>query len=402
MIDKLLPLDLTPATEISRRIQTLKEKMAQAGVDGVFLTHRPDYYYFSGSAQDAWLYVTLEHEPLLFVKKYLPRAVAESPLTQIVPVYSITEIPQIIKDSHGGFAKTMGIAFDLVPVRDFRFYQSLFFGCTWQDASPLIVSCRAIKSEYEIGIMQDVAKISSRVFDVIAENLEPGIRETDLAGRIEAFARTQGHSGRMQVRHYRSVGFTFHIMGGASGGQSGALDSPVCGTGMYTAFPFGAGTRVIEKNDPILIDFGTMAFGYHMDESRMFVAGKMDRQADAASQAAIDILFHVKEAMKPGVAMKTLFQIAVTMADKLGYGEQFLGFPGLKSKFIGHGLGLELVEDPIISKGRSTLLEPGMVFAVEPKFIFKDRFAAGIESVIQITETGSRFLSTIPNKIFMV
>jgi Xaa-Pro aminopeptidase len=145
-----------------------------------------------------------------------------------------------------------------------------------------------------------------------------------------------------------------------------------------------------------------MAFGYHMDESRMFVAGKMDRQADAASQAAIDILFHVKEAMKPGVAMKTLFQIAVTMADKLGYGEQFLGFPGLKSKFIGHGLGLELVEDPIISKGRSTLLEPGMVFAVEPKFIFKDRFAAGIESVIQITETGSRFLSTIPNKIFMV
>jgi len=390
----LLPLDLTPETEISRRIQTLKEKMAQAGVDGVFLTHRPDYYYFSGSGQDAWLYVALEHEPILFVKRYLPRTVAESPLTQIVPVCSVTEIPQIIKDSHGGFANTMGIAFDLVPVRDFRFYQSLFFCCTWQDATPLIMSCRAIKSKYELGIMQDVAKISGRVFDFIAENFEPGVRETDLAGRIEAFARTQGHSGRLQIRHYRSVGYSFHIMGGESGGQSGALDSPVCGTGMYTAFPFGAGTRVVEKNDPVLIDFGTMAFGYHMDESRMFVAGKMDRQADAASQAAIDILFRVKDAMKPGVAMKTIFQMAVTMADKLGYGEQFLGFSGLKSKFIGHGLGVELVEDPIISKGRSTALEPGMVFAVEPKFIFKDRFAAGIESVIQITET--------PNKVFMV
>ena len=402
MIDKLLPLDLTPETEISRRIQTLKEKMAQAGVDGVFLTHRPDYYYFSGSGQDAWLYVALAHEPLLFVKKYLPRAVAESPLAQIVPVHSVTEIPQIIKDSHGGFAKNMGLAFDLVPVRDFRFYQSLFFGCTWQDATPLIMSCRAIKSAYELGIMQDVAERSSRVFDFIAQTLEPGIRETDLAGQIEAFARTQGHSGRLQTRHYRSVGFNFHIMGGDAGGQSGALDSPVCGTGMYTAYPFGAGTRVIEKNDPVLIDLGTMAFGYHMDESRMFVAGKMERQADTASQAAIEILFHIGEAMKPGVPMKTVFQASVTMADKLGYGEQFLGLSGLKSKFIGHGIGLELVEDPVISKGRSTVLEPGMVFAVEPKFIFKDRFAAGIESVIRITENGSRFLSVTPNKVFII
>ncbi|WP_320043286.1 Xaa-Pro peptidase family protein [uncultured Desulfobacter sp.] len=402
MIDKLLPLDLTPEAEISRRIQALKKQMAQVGIDGVFLTHRPDYYYFSGSAQDAWLYVTMAHEPLLFVKRYLPRAVAESPLAQIVPVHSVTEIPQIIKDTHGDFPKTMGISFDLVPVRDFRFYQSLFFGCTWQDASPLIMSCRAIKSEYELGVMQEVAKISSRVFDFIAETFEPGIRETDLAGRIEAFARTQGHSGRLQTRHYRSVGFTFHIMGGESGGQSGALDSPVCGTGMYTAFPFGAGTRVIGKNDPVLIDLGTMAFGYHMDESRMFVAGKMTGQADAASQAAIDILLHVKDAMKPGVAMKTIFQSAVTMADRLGYGEQFLGLSGFKSKFLGHGIGLELVEDPIISKGRSTALEPGMVFAVEPKFIFKDRFAAGIESVILITETGSRFLSIVSNKVFAI
>lgn len=65
-------------------------------------------------------------------------------------------------------------------------------------------------------------------------------------------------------------------------------------------------------------------------------------------------------------------------------------------------LALNWWKTPIISKGRSTEFEPGMVFAVEPKFIFKDRFAAGIESVIQITETGSRFLSTVPNKMFMV
>ena len=402
MMDKELPLDLTPEWEINRRIHLLKEKMSRAGMDGMFITHRPDYYYFSGTGQDGWLYVTLDYSPLLFVKRYLPRAVAESPLTQIVPVHTVTEIPQIIKDSHGGFAKTIGLAFDLVPVRDFRFYQSLFFGSNWQDATPVIMSCRSIKSKYEIDIFNRVADISSRVFDFISHTLTPGIRETDLAGKIEAYARTLGHSGRLQLRHYRSEGFSFHIVSGASGGQPGALDSPVSGTGICTAYPFGAGPRVIEMNDPILIDFSTMAMGYHMDESRMFVVGKMESQAEDASLAAIEILHGVQESMKPGVAVKTIYQTAVALADKLGFGEQFLGLPDLKAKFIGHGVGVELVESPILAKGHGAILEAGMVFAVEPKFIFKDRFAAGIESVIQVTSQGSRFVSKVPNKVFYV
>jgi Xaa-Pro aminopeptidase len=63
-------------------------------------------------------------------------------------------------------------------------------------------------------------------------------------------------------------------------------------------------------------------------------------------------------------------------------------------------VGLELVEAPILSRGNPQILMPGMVFAVEPKFIFKDRFAAGIESVIQVTDTGARFLSKTENRIF--
>ena len=76
-------------------------------------------------------------------------------------------------------------------------------------------------------------------------------------------------------------------------------------------------------------------------------------------------------------------------------------FRSVKSIFIGHGIGIELVEDPIISKGKQDILKPGIVFAVEPKFNFKDEFAAGVESVIQITKDGACFLSTTPHKIFI-
>jgi len=132
----------------------------------------------------------------------------------------------------------------------------------------------------------------------------------------------------------------------------------------------------------------------------MFVIGKLPNRAEEASKASIEILYALLDRMKPGVPMDEIFETAITIAKKLSLGDQFLGLPSLKSKFIGHGVGLELVENPILSKGKKTLLKSGMVLAVEPKFIFENQFAAGIESVIHVTENGSDFLSYTENKIF--
>lgn len=402
MIDSLLPLDLIPENEITIRIKALKTQMGLAGVDSVLLTHRPDIYYFSGTAQEAWLYIDLDRDPLLFVKRYLPRAQEESFLKHIIAIRSVTQIPDKIRQEHSPVPKSMGLAFDLVPVKDYQFYQVLFPGTMFKDATPLIEACRCIKSPHEIQEMERVANASARIFDFMANHLAPGILETEFSGMIEAFARTQGHSGKIQMRHYRSEGFSFHLMSGETGGMPGALDSPVCGTGTCTAYPFGAGPKPIRENEPILIDYATMVRGYHMDESRMFVLGKMPDDAMAASQAAMEILYGIKDAMKPGAVIGEIFDLSVALAQQLGYGDEYLGIPGLKSRFVGHGIGLELVENPILAKGRTRELEPGMVFAVEPKFIFKDRFAAGIESVILVTENGSRFLSVTENKVFRV
>ena len=393
--------DVTPGDEISSRISTLKSRMENAGVEALFLTHKPDIYYFSGTAQDCYLYVCLDKDPLLFVKRYFPRAERETSIKGILPILSIKEIPDKIRDVHKRLPSNMGLAFDVVPVRDFQFYQGLFQNTVFRDGTPLIEACRQIKSPYEIQQMESGARISRKIFDFMANTLAPGISETEFCGRIEAFARSQGHSGKLQMRHYRSEGFSFHLMSGKTGGMPGALDSPVCGSGTCIAYPFGAGPKLIRENEPILIDFGSMVNGYHMDESRMFVLGKMESAAMDASLASIEILTRIQEIMKPGARIKDIFDASVQMANALGYEKEFLGLPELKSRFVGHGIGLELVENPILAKGRPTRLQEGMVFAVEPKFLFKDRFAAGIESMIQITRTGSRFLSVTENKIFI-
>ncbi|MCF6249377.1 MAG: Xaa-Pro peptidase family protein [Desulfobacula sp.] len=394
------PFDPTPEAQIASRINAARKKMAAQHINALFLTHKPDIFYFSGTAQDCYLYIQQDQEPILFVKRYLPRVLQETSLIQIEPIESIKNIPQLIELKFNRLPKSCGLAFDVVPVRDFNFYKKLFKSSNWVDCSPIIDSCRQIKSPWEISQMEKAARVSRQTYAWMQKNIKPGISEMEFCGMFEAFSRTLGHSGKLLTRHYRLEGFPFHLMSGTNGGLPGALDSPVCGTGTSNAYPYGAGPKLLKENEPILIDFGTVLNGYHMDESRMFVMGKMDQKALDASNASIEILHRTMEKMVPGIPFSEIFNTAVASSKTLHLEEQFLGLPDLKSKFIGHGIGLELVEAPIIAKERKTCLEPGMVFAVEPKFIFKDQFAAGIESVIYITEQNSRFLSLTENKIF--
>ncbi len=391
-----------PRSELDLRIHRLKTAMAEQHFCAVLITHKPDLYYFSGTAQDAYLWVHLDQDPLLLVKRYLPRARRESRLDQVVPIDSVTRIPHRISDLFAPPRGTIGLAFDVVPVRDYQFYQTLFPGCGFSDAAPAIQSCRSIKTPWELEQMEAVATLSQRTFDFIRREIRPGESESALCGRVEAFARTLGHSGRIQMRHYRSEGFFAHLMAGENGGLPGALDSPVCGTGPCIAYPYGAGPGLIQENQVVLMDLATMAHGYHMDESRMLLLGQVPSPAVDAGEKCLEILHHLREIMVPGTPVEEVFRASVQKAEDLGLGEVYLGLPGMKSRFVGHGIGVELVEHPVLAPGRSLPLAPGMVFAVEPKCIFKGAYAAGIESVIQVTETGSRFLSRTENAIFYV
>ena len=136
--------------------------------------------------------------------------------------------------------------------------------------------------------------------------------------------------------------------------------------------------------------------------TRMFAIRTMPEKAHQASLAAIEIHDRILEKAKPGVTTDALYQFSLDLSKSLGYEESFLGPPDHKVTFVGHGIGLELVEPPIIAKNRGIPLEPGMVFALEPKMVFENEFSAGIESVFCVTETGARLISKVPVEIFTV
>jgi Xaa-Pro aminopeptidase len=391
-----------PAGEVSARITVLQKRMLSRNIDSALIIQRMDLYYFSGTAQSGYLYVPASGKASLFIRRHLSRAAAESPLPTVRPIKSLADLPELIKAVHGTLPTSIGLEFDVLPVKTYHFLKSLFPGQAIRDVSPLIHRTRMIKSPWEIKQLELTAALSCKIFDHMRSAIRPGLTEIEFSGIIEAFARKSGHGGGLRCRDFLTDLYSWHILSGENGGRLGHLDSPASGSGTSPAFPCGAGYKKLAAGEPIMVDFGTVLNGYHMDETRMFVIGSLPEEALKACRAAISIQQAVLAAVRPGVCLDELFNLAVQTAETLGYGEQFLGPPGRKTSFIGHGVGLELVEPPFIARGKKEKLEPGMVLAIEPKMVFEDRFGAGIESVITVTDTGCRLLSQVPEEIVSV
>lgn len=397
-----IPVKTVPESEIDYRIGEIQKRLATLEIDALFIIQRVDLLYFSGTAQNAYLFIPVQGEPLLMVKKYYPRALRESPLKQIIEIQSVKEIPLLISDYYGKPPKRLGLEFDVITVKEYLFFQQLFSSSEFVDGSYAIHQVRAVKSGWELDQMKLTAELSYRTFNHMREILAPGYTEIEFTGMAETFARKIGHGARLRVRDNRTEVYPWHVLSGKNGGIVGMLDAPASGQGTSVAFPCGAGHKKLAPDEPIMIDFGFMFEGYHMDETRMFAINSIPMDARDACNASIEIFYEIFEHIKPGNSVSDLFDIAVKKAQSLGYSQQFLGPEGYKVTFIGHGIGMELVEYPIIAAGKQDLLLPGMTLAVEPKMVFENRFAAGIESVVEVTDNGCRMISQIPNDIFIV
>jgi Xaa-Pro dipeptidase len=390
-----------PASEIDSRTLKLQQELQTNDIDGLFIVQRVDLFYFSGTAQNGFMYIPAEGAPLLLIKQYLPRAKEESSVKNLIKINSIKEIPELIIDHYGKLPAIIGFELDVIPVNDFTFYRSLFPASKSVDGSPLIFKIRRIKSDWEITQLENTAEMTRKTFEYMQASIKPGISEMEFAGMFETYARTLGHGANLRVRHYQTEGYPWHVLSGKSGGMVGLLDSPASGAGTSAAFPVGAGSKKLCANEPVMVDMGSVLNGYHMDETRMLAIESMPKRAMDASLAAIEIHDSVMDKAKPGITVGELFEHSVQLATSLGHEATYLGTPGHKVTFIGHGIGLELIEPYILARNRNHQLEAGMTFALEPKMVYENEFSAGVESVFLVTESGSQLISKVPVEVFV-
>ena len=401
-LSKSLGFRYTSLEEIEKRLIRISAGMKKQEIEALLVIQKMNFYYFSGTTQDGLLFIPLEGKPLLMIKRELERAKVESPLNEIVALKSIRDIPSLIQTHCGRLPNSLGLEMDVLPVKDYFKYQELFPSTRFMDASSILRETRKIKSAFEIDLIRKAGEIGRKVYQEARKILKEGMTEIEFGGLLEAAAKRYGHEGLLRIRSLNYEAYTWHVLSGLTGGIVSQSDSPMGGLGLSPAFPVGASLKVMRAHEPILVDFGTCFHGYQADETRMFSIGKMEQKFIDAYNACKEIHDAVLEETRPGADCEAIFMKTLQLAEKLGYKDSYLGPPGLQTRFIAHGIGLELNELPFIAQGQSYSLEEGMTFAVEPKIVFPGEGSVGLENTVVVTKNGYEILTPVSQKIFEI
>ncbi len=383
--------------ECPARINRLQEKLQQAELDGALFIYPIDIYYYAGTRQNSTLWVPAQGEPLLLVRKSFARAKQEACVAEIRPFPRSKEFTPLFKDQ-----QKIGLTYDVMPLQQFNYYSKLLPGRDFSDISMLNRELRSVKSTWELERMRHAGAQLSRVFAAVADMLKPGMREVDLAAEFEAGLRRIGGEGLVRLRAFNQELFMGLVVSGTSGSGGGFFDGAVTGEGMSSAAPHGASAKVIESGQPVMIDYAGIFDGYIVDMTRMYACGSLSDKLQNAFAVACKIQEHIAAEMKPGAICSELFATSVEMAEEAGLGDCYMGPPGEQAKFVGHGVGLELDEFPVLAQGFDMPLVAGQTIAVEPKFVFPDLGPIGIENTFVVTERGGEKLSVLSDALVKV
>ena len=396
-------VELTPRSEIDNRIARLQARLVAANdAQAVFIFQAADLFYFAGTAQDAWLVIGREGQPLMLVRRSLERARTESTLEHILPLENPRDIPKLLA-SHGlGGLQRVGLEFDVLTGEQYARIGRLFPTTQFVDASRLIRQVRMIKSPYEAARIRKAAAIQDCMARKLREVLRPGLTELELAAEVEAEARRNGHLGIIRTRRVNLDCFFGHLLSGKSGAVPSFLDAPTGGTGASPAFGNGAGMRRIRPHEPIMLDYVGAIDGYHSDQTRMFSLGPLSDDLVNGYQACLIVLEDVVATLRPGAKAGEIFARAAGLAERLGYADRFMNTGAAQVGFVGHGVGVELDEIPYLSAGSDLVIEAGMTLAVEPKIVFPGRGIVGVEDTILVTTGDPEYLTFTPRELIIL
>lgn len=391
------PVRCTPLSELESRTAKLQELMKEQNLDGVVIIQNADLFYFAGTIQRSHLFIPAKGEPSLMVRKNFDRALCESKLKNIFLLSNVKELGGYLKSLIEHPLKRIGLELDVLPANLYFYYQKLLAPIELVDISNLIRKVRAVKSPYEIEAIKDAAALNHTMFSHVKDFLREGITEIELASKLEAIYRQGGHQSFIRMRGFNLEIVYGHLMSGWNLAVPSFFDGPTGGTGLNPSFPQSAGFKVIQRNEPVMVDYVGVLNGYMVDQARIFCIGQLPREMSKAYNIALEIQEMVREKARPGVLGSDLYQWAVQIANQNGLKEHFMGYPEPVT-FIGHGIGIELDELPVLASGYNLPLEEGMVFALEPKFVFPEG-AVGIENTFVVTRQGLETLTVFDENI---
>lgn len=350
------------------RLRALRERIADAGVEALLVSHLPNIFYltgFSGSAGS--LLVTPDSATLFTDSRYSVQARAEvtGARTRIVR----GSLDKALGEALGAH-RVHRLAFEgarLSVLQQRLFRRSAGFRTIWRPISGWVEALRTRKSPQELARIRQAARLASEVVRGILPLIRPGVRENEIAAELDFRMR--------------------------KGGASGSAFQTIVASGPRTALPHARPTgKRLRKNELVLLDLGAILRHYCSDLTRTVYLGRAPARVKAAHRAVLEAQDAAREALRPGVSAAEVDGAARKVLERSGLGRYFVHSTG-------HGLGLEVHEVPRLAAGQKARIEEGFVVTIEPGIYREGLGGIRIEDDVLVTNRGPRTLTDAPRDL---
>lgn len=361
-------------TTFENRLNRSQDALAEKSIDALALFPSPNLFYLTGfeeePAERHLLAFVTQNEFAIVAPTMYADQIQEETYIDNVDNWDDGEDPMAVVND---VFNRLGIAGGEILLDDRMFalfsldLQEALPDASFGLASDVLDDLRIRKDESELKSLREAGRISDEASEAIrsigADAI--GMTEAELSTKIRNELESRGGNG-----------FAFE---------------PIVGSGPKGAQPhYRHGDRKIQAGEPVILDFGTRYGGYPGDQTRTVVFdGEPPEEFKEIHAIVHDALDAAVDAVESGVTAGSIDDAARSVIEEAGYGDQFVHRTG-------HGLGLEVHEEPYIVEGNDTVLEPGMVHSIEPGIYLDGKYGARIEDIVVVTEDGCERLNHSP------
>lgn len=382
---------LLPENEPEARYAKVCGLLADSGIDMALIADNATIYYLTGRVFNGFvaLYAGCPEKTQYFVRRPVGlegKNVHYIRKPEDIPALMSTEID------------TVGLELDVQPYSVCTRLAAVFEGKKVMNVSGAVRKARSVKTKHEQNLLQWSGIIHEIVYDNIPKLYREGMTDTEFQIEIERESRLRGCLGQFRISGASMELFMANILAGDNADNPTPYDFAMGGAGIDPSLPVGANDTVLQPGMSVMVDCNGNYTGYMTDMTRVFSIGKLSDLAYKAHDCSRAICRRIEEIARPGTEAKVLYEEAVRIAGEAGLADYFMGHRQ-KAGFVGHGIGIEINEAPVLAPRSRDILEAGNVIAVEPKFVIPGTGAVGIENSYIITENEPMIITTAEEKI---
>ena len=380
--------------EVLLHIEKIQRRMRAEDMEAMLVASNVNVFYATGRFFRGYVWIPAEGEALYFVVK--PQVY--SPAPNMHEIRKPEQIPAILADRDVRIPERIGLEEDILTYSDITRLRKLFPEAVIMGCGAALRGARMVKTEYELGRMRADGAKQARVYSKISSLYTPGMTDLELQIAIERELRLEGGLGFTRV-----AGNLMDInMGSVLAGDNADNPSPyefaMGGEGVDSSLPGGANGSLIREGETVMVDMSGAFNAYQSDMTRCWCLGAAPERALKANECSRRILRELEAMALPGVEVCALYHRALEIAEEDGLKEYFMGHRQ-QAPFIGHGVGIELNEQPPVAPRVKTVLEENMTLALEPKFVLPGIGAIGVENTYIVTPGGLESITIFPEEI---